>query len=98
MVKHITRDCNFFEKSPTVEKILKEVNIYQNRIDELRKALTSCVESDINDYRRASFDLNQQALEIKNEILRSDMCLLYSKLYIIHHLEDMSIYNEEIGK
>ena len=37
MVKHIIKDCNQFKKSPTVEKIRKDVIVYQNKVNELGK-------------------------------------------------------------
>ena len=95
MIKHIRYDCTLFKRSPTVEKILKEVCVYQGKVTELDDKIKSFFDSNVKKYRRTSSDLNKQALEIMNELLDSDMCQLYSKLYIRHHLRDMSIYEEQ---
>ena len=53
------------------------------------------MDSNIDEYKTSSCDFYKQASKIKSKLLKSDMCQSYSKLYIKHHLGDMSIFFEE---
>ena len=95
MSKRIVQDCEMFEDSPTVEQILKEVNAYQGKADELSQRVKNSINSGMEQYRRSSSDLYNQSLKIKSELLDSDMCRSYSWLYVKHHFEAMFISNKE---
>ena len=93
IVKHIVKDCGLFKENETVEKILKEISIYEQRVDELGKRVTGSIDSSSKDYRQISSELYSEALKIKNDIMESEMCQdWYSKLYIKRHFGDMSIF------
>ena len=95
MVKHIEKDCNLFKNSSTVEMIRKEVSTYQSKVDKLGERIKNCIDSSIEEYRKISSIIYTQALKIKGELLKSDMCQSYSRLYIRYHLGDMSIFFKE---
>ena len=95
MVKHIEKDCNLFKNSSTVEMIRKEVSTYQSKVDKLGERIKNCIDSSIEEYRKISSMIYTQALKIKGELLKSDMCRSYSRLYIRYHLGDMSIFFKE---
>ena len=96
IVKHIIKDCRLFKWSTTVEKILKEITTYRAKINDLGERVKECIDASPDEYRTTSPELSAEALKIKKEILNSDMCQkLYSKLYIRHHLGDMSILDDD---
>ena len=94
MLKHIIQDCDLFEDSPTVEKF-KEAQFYQYQVDRLHKEINRPKMRDSLELNEFSSFLYSRASKIEHDLLKSDIFLSYTKLFIIHHLRDTTILEKE---
>ena len=67
-------------------KILEDISGYQLKVDALQKKVEDYIQQGGEHYKQFSSKLSQEASDIIDELMGSEMFQTYMRLYIKHHI------------